>query len=194
MLIRKVGRIGRPVAGIVLSSLIALATTVAIHASPPNASAVNGKGRLTLDLLLDWETVATPQISPDGSQVVYARRWTDKLNDKFETDLWIVNVDGSKNRFLVKGGSPRWSPDGKRLLYLAPGQPSGTQIWVRWMDSGEDTQLTRLERAATGVDWSPDGKKIAFSMNVPSRPAFTVRLPQRPNGAKWVDEIGRAHV
>jgi dipeptidyl aminopeptidase/acylaminoacyl peptidase len=150
-------------------------------------AAAKGKGKLTVDLLLDWESVATPQISPDGAQVVYTRTWTDKVNDRFENDIWIINADGTKNRFLVKGSSPRWSPDGKRLIYTAPGQPSGNQIWMKWMDSGDETQLTRLERAASNIAWSPDGKRIAFNMTAPSKPAFTITLPSRPQGAKWIE-------
>jgi dipeptidyl aminopeptidase/acylaminoacyl peptidase len=170
-----------------ISFSLILAVAAAASISLTARVSANGKGKLTLELLLDWETVASPQISPDGSQVVYTRRWTDKVNDKFETDVWIMNSDGSKNRFLVKGSSPEWSPDGKRIVYMAPGQPNGNQIWVKWMDTAEETQLTRLERGASNLAWSPDGKRIAFSMNVPSKPAFTVRLPARPTGAKWID-------
>ncbi|HVG21167.1 MAG TPA: S9 family peptidase [Blastocatellia bacterium] len=147
----------------------------------------NGRGKLTLDLYLDWEYVSSPQISPDGSQVVYARRWTDKVNDKFDSDIWIMNADGTKNRFIVKGSSPQWSPDGRRIAYLASGQPTGTQIFVRWMDTGEETQLTRLERPPSNIEWSPDGKRIAFNMSMPSKPPFTIKMPARPTGAKWVD-------
>ena len=147
----------------------------------------NDNKKLTLDLYLDWEYVQSPQISPDGNQVLYSRRWTDKINDKFETDIWIANADGSRNRFLLKGSSPQWSPDGKRIAYIAPGQPSGPQIWVKWLDSAEETQLTRLERAPSNIAWSPDGRRIAFNMNVPSKPDFTVKMPTRPSGAKWID-------
>jgi len=147
----------------------------------------NNRDRLTIDLFLDWEYVASPQISPDGAQIVYTRRWADKVNDRFESDVWIMNSDGSKNRFLVKGGSPQWSPDGKRIAYVAPGQPSGAQIWAKWMDTGEETQLTRLERGPSNIQWSPDGKRIAFNMVVPATPSFTVKLPARPAGAKWID-------
>ena len=164
-----------------------LLTAFALVAALTANSWANGKGKLTLDLYLDWEYVAAPQISSDGSQIVYTRRWTDKVNDKFESDVWIINSDGSKNRFLVKGASAQWSPDGKRIAYIAPGQPAGPQIWVKWMDSGEETQLTRLERAPANIGWSPDGKRIAFNMSVPSKPDFTVKLPARPNGAKWIE-------
>jgi dipeptidyl aminopeptidase/acylaminoacyl peptidase len=176
----------RNVSAVISLSLILAVASAACVSLTARVSA-NGKGKLTIDLLLDWETVASPQISPDGAQIVYARRWTDKVNDKFENDIWIMNSDGSKNRFLVKGSSPEWSLDGKRIVYMAPGQPSGNQIWVKWMDTAEETQLTRLESGASNLAWSPDGKRIAFSMNVPSKPGFTVRLPARPAGAKWID-------
>lgn len=144
--------------------------------------------KLTLDLFLDWEYVLNPQISPDGMQIIYTRRWTDKINDKFENEIWIMNADGSRNRYLMKGSSPVWSPDGKRIAYLAPGQPQGTQIFVKWIDiNDEGTQLTRLERTPSNIAWSPDGKKIAFNMLVPAKPAMSPKLPPRPAGAKWVE-------
>src|SRR5215210_7219062 len=147
----------------------------------------NGRNRLTLDLLLDWESVASPQLSPDGSQIIYTRRWTDKVNDRFESEVWIMNADGSKNRSLVKGSSPQWSPDGRRLAYVAMGQPSGAQIFVKWMDTGEETQLTRLERSPSNLKWSPDGKHIAFNMLVPAKAELRIKMPEKPDGAKWVD-------
>ncbi|MFP5263104.1 MAG: prolyl oligopeptidase family serine peptidase [Blastocatellia bacterium] len=162
-------------------------TSLALVVALSAGAWANGRGKITLDLYLDWEYVSSPQISPDGTQVVYARRWTDKVNDKFDNDIWVMNSDGTKNRFIVKGSSPQWSPDGKRIAYLAAGQPSGTQIFVRWMDTGEETQLTRLERSPSNIEWSPDGKRIAFNMSMPSKPAFSIKMPQRPAGAKWVD-------
>jgi dipeptidyl aminopeptidase/acylaminoacyl peptidase len=55
------------------------------------------------------------------------------------------------------------------------------------METGEETQLTRLERGPSNIQWSPDGKRIAFTMAVPASQKFTVRMPSRPAGAKWVE-------
>ena len=151
------------------------------------AQAQNPK-KLTLDLFLDWEYALNPQISPDGTQIVYTRRWTDKINDRYENEVWIINADGSRNRFLMKGSSPAWSPDGKRIAYVAPGQPTGAQIFVKWMDAADaGTQLTTLERSPSNLVWSPDGKRIAFNMLVPAKNALRVTMPPRPEGAKWVE-------
>ena len=81
--------------------------------------------RLTLDLYLEYETVSDPQISPDGAQIIYTRGWVDKQNDRRESSLWIMNADGSKNRFLVRGSNARWSPTGDRIAYTAQGEPRG---------------------------------------------------------------------
>jgi dipeptidyl aminopeptidase/acylaminoacyl peptidase len=152
------------------------------------AASAAEKNRLGVELFIDWEYVLSPQVSPDGSQIVYTRRWTDKVNDRYENEIWIVNADGSRNRFLVKGSQPSWSPDGKRLAYVAQGQPTGAQIFVKWMDTPDaGTQLTFLERAPANLEWSPDGKRIAFNMLVPAKNSFKVNMPARPEGAKWVE-------
>ena len=164
-----------------------LAAGLLLVAFPQSTTAQVAKSdRLTLDVFLDMESVSDPQISPDGKKIVYTRRWVDKMNDSRESALWIMNPDGSRNRYLVDGSSPRWSPDGTRIAYLARGEPKGTQIFVRWMDDeGAVTQITRVEERPSSVRWSPDAKSIAFTMIVPTRDRWSVKLPPRPDSAKW---------
>ena len=83
-----------------------------------SAEAQDPDNRLTLDLYLEYESVSDPRLSPDGQQVIYSRQWIDKVNDRRESSLWIMDVDGSRNRFLVEGSGARWSPSGtaSRLL------------------------------------------------------------------------------
>ncbi|MBV9924448.1 MAG: S9 family peptidase [Acidobacteria bacterium] len=166
---------------------IALCAVALVFVLGPEAWAQSPKGRLSVDLFLDWEMVASPQVSPDGRQVVYTRRWTDKVNDKYEDEVWVMDADGGRNRFLVKGAQAVWAPDSRRVAYVAPGQPAGSQIFVRWIDAPGETQLTRLERSPSNLEWSPDGGHIAFNMLVPGTPGLSVKMPARPAGAKWVD-------
>src|SRR3990172_656726 len=128
---------------------------------PLGAAAQERNDRLTLDLYLEWEQVSDPQVSPDGSQIVFTRRWVDKLNDSWESSLWIMNADGSRLRKLTDGSSPRWSPDGTRLAYLQQGDPRGSQIFVRWMDAeGATTQITRVEKAPGGLPAHRDQARL----------------------------------
>lgn len=144
--------------------------------------------KLTLDQYLEWETVQGPRLSPDGKQVIYTRRWIDKINDRWESSLWMMNIDGSKNRALTAGSDVEWSPDGTRIAYITRGEPNGSQIFVRWMDAeGSISQITRLTQAPSNLQWSPDSKSIAFNMLVPKKEVWNIPMPAAPPGAKWTE-------
>ena len=136
------------------------------------------------------EYASDPQISPDGSSIVYVRNFMDIMTDRRRSNLWRINVDGAEHRPLTTGNqndrSPLWSPDGKRLLYLASDEGS-TQMYVRWMDTGQTAKLTNLTQGPDDLSWSPDGKWIAFSMWVPADERPFVTMPAKPRGAKWAD-------
>ena len=164
----------------VFTCLVSLA--VAIAAAQETRSAT----RLTTDHYLDFERVSNAQISPDGVHIVYTRGQVNKIDDRWESALWIMNADGSQNRFLTKGSNPRWSSDGKRILYVADGEPRGSQIFVRWIGTdGAATQVTRATSKLGDARWSPDGKFIAFSMFVPEKNTWKISMPASPEGAKW---------
>lgn len=146
-----------------------------------------GEGRLTAAHILDWERVTDPRISPDGAHVVYTRSMVNKVKDVWESELWLVEADGSRNRFLAKGASPRWSPDGTRVAYLADGEPEGKQVFVRWMDAeGATSQVTRVSGTPRDLHWSPESERIAFTMVVPDKETWELTsMPQAPEGAEW---------
>ncbi len=169
---------------IALSSLAALLAATPLLAQPAATTA----NRLSLTDYLDWEDVSDPALSPDGRQIIYTRRWVDKLNDKRESSVWIMNADGTKNRFLVKGADAKWSPDGSRIAFVAPGEPGGSQLWVRYMDAeGATTQITRLTESPSDIEWSPDGSTIAFGMLVRGNDTWRINMPAAPRGAKWTE-------
>ena len=175
-------------AAVLLVGLFLARADVPVAQSAQDGARAAKTDRLTLDLYLDMETVSEPQISPDGSQIVYTRGWIDKVNDKRESALWIMNADGSRNRFLTKGSGARWSPSGDRIAFTTQGEPKGTQVFVRWMDAeGATSQVTRVEQAPSAVAWSPDGKQLAFSMLVEERNTWPIKMPKAPAGAKWTE-------
>src|SRR5690349_3313190 len=144
--------------------------------------------RVSLERYLDWEEVSAPQFSPNGTQIAFGRRWVDKMNDRWESSIWIANADGSRPRQLVQGSDVKWSPDGSRIAYIARGEPTGSQIFVRWMDAeGATTQISRLTESPSNIEWSPDGKWIAFTANVASRETWRIAMPTPPRGAKWTE-------
>src|SRR5439155_1409162 len=103
---------------------------------------------LTVAHYLDWEQASEPQISPDGAQIVYTRRRVNKLEDKWESALWIMNADGSHQRFLVKGSGARWAEGGTR----------GTLTAGHWyVGAGFDGLSGRV-----GYDWTPVATPLVF--------------------------------
>jgi dipeptidyl aminopeptidase/acylaminoacyl peptidase len=150
------------------------------------AQETHAPDRLTTDRYFDLERISNPQISPDGAHIVYTRQQANRLEDRWESALWIMNADGSHNRFLAKGASPRWSVDGKRILYIADGEPRGSQIFVRWIDTdGAATQVTHATDKVGDARWSPDGTWIAFTMFVPDKVKWDIGMPAAPQGAHW---------
>ncbi len=145
------------------------------------------RGKLQLDHFYDMISMSGPRISPDGSEIVYTRGWVDKVNDRRRNELYIMNADGSRNRLFATGSSPVWSPDGSRIAYTSQGEPSGSQIFVRYRDLEGSTQITRVERSPSNIRWSPCGNYLAFNMMVPHRESWPIQMPSRPDGARWTE-------
>lgn len=167
-----------------LLTLFYLLVTVSLIAQPSTKPVLE-----PIDVF-DIEYVSDPQISPDGQKIIYVRNFKDIMTDGNRSNLWMVNFDGSGNLPLTSGNrndfSPRWSPDGKKLLYLSSAGGS-VQMYLRWLDSGAEAKLTNLTQSPRNVQWSPDGKWIAFTMDVPFDAKPPISMPRKPEGAKWVD-------
>jgi len=146
-------------------------------------------GTLDKETFMNMESVAGPAISPDGKQIVFTRSWIDKVKDERVSNLWIVDVDGTRVRELTSGNwrdsQPVWSPDGKRIAFMSD-RDGTNQLHVLWVDTREVAQLTHLEQAPSAINWSPDGRWIAFNAFEPDNdPILAVKLPERPRNAQW---------
>ncbi len=142
--------------------------------------------------LFALEAASDPQISPDGREIAYVRVSEDIMTDKARTVIWLVDVASGAQRPLdgvIGESGPVWSPDGKRLAYMAPGPDGRGQIHVRWMESGQSAVLAVLPEHVGALAWSPDGRQIVFGMHVPSPAPSLGAAPKKPEGAKWADPL-----
>ncbi|MCG8469685.1 MAG: S9 family peptidase [Gemmatimonadetes bacterium] len=171
------------------ASLFAVLALGLVHA-PSVAQAGAESGPLQVEDLFELEIAADPQISPDGRSVVYVRQRADVMTDRRFSNLWIVGTDGTGHRPLTTGdfsdASPRWSPDGTRLLFVSD-RTGDAQIHVRWMDTGETSVVTNITEPPSSPRWSPDGSMIAFGKLVPVDAPAISGMPTPPEGAEWAE-------
>jgi dipeptidyl aminopeptidase/acylaminoacyl peptidase len=157
----------------------------------PAVSRASAQGHklLTDETFMEMESVRSPMISPDGRHILFSRGWVDKMQDRSRSNLWIVDVEGTRVRELTHGdwsdSSPVWSPGGKKIAFLSD-RDGTTQIHVMWLDTREVAQLTHVDRAPSGLRWSPDGKMLVFTSFEPdTKPILPVKMVKKPKGAKW---------
>ncbi|HNN56756.1 MAG TPA: S9 family peptidase, partial [Novosphingobium sp.] len=92
--------------------------------APLHAEEVPARSFATADVFA-IQQAADPQISPDGTRIVYTRLTGDIMTDSDRASLWLVDVASGEQQPLLPDGArqPRWSPDGKRIAYV--GKDSG---------------------------------------------------------------------
>ncbi|MCG6116580.1 MAG: S9 family peptidase [Aquimonas sp.] len=172
-------RLGAAVFGGILG--LALALPVCVRAAEPLPP-------LMPPDIFDLEWASQPELSPDGRRIVYQRNHFDRVNDRRRSHLWMLDIERGTHLPLTTGrsgdGSAVWSPDSTRVAWVSAREGS-SQIWVRHVDTPHKAQLTQLERNPSGLSWSPDGRWIAFTQQVPKPTRSLARLPDKPKGASW---------
>lgn len=129
-------------------------------------------------------SLSDPQVSPDGRQiavVVSAPVWkTDKATHEIDLIEVATGARRALTRYRTDVSSPRWSPDGARLAFIAmdttPAAPppdgkssaaadageKHEQVFVLPMDGGDAQRITDAPEDVVSFSWSPDGKTIAY--------------------------------
>jgi len=134
------------------------------------ASVYAQKRSITEKDLFDFVWIGDPQSSPDGMRVAFVRVTVNEKKEGYNTSIWSVPVAGGEEPHqLTKGdhdSAPRWSPDGKYMLFLRAtekdGKPEPPQLSILSMAGGDSFAFTDLPKGASNPVWAPDGKTIAF--------------------------------
>ena len=131
-------------------------------------------GHMTPEALLAFGRLSDPQVSPDGSKVLYGVSYTSANENRSVRNLFICNLDGSDNQQLTKSGksisNARWSSDGKNIAFIM-----GGQIWTAGITCKNGTwslrkprQISEIPNGVGEFKISPDQKKIMYVSSVKS--------------------------
>jgi dipeptidyl aminopeptidase/acylaminoacyl peptidase len=124
--------------------------------------------------LLAMQRLSDPQVSPDGRRVAFVVRTTDLEENRGRTDLWLLELAadgtaaGEPRRLTSDPASdhtPRWSPDGASLFFLSS-RSGSSQVWRLPLAGGEAVRVTDLPLDAANLVVSPDGRRLAFTLEV----------------------------
>src|SRR5262249_31350134 len=105
-----------------LVGLVCLATAMAAFAQTQKRS-------ITEKDIFQFNWIGDPQISPDGSRVAFVKVTVNEKKDGYDIAIWSVSMHGTEQPRRMTDGkhdsSPRWSPDGKWLLFVRAPEPAG---------------------------------------------------------------------
>lgn len=134
---------------------------------------------MTPEVLWSFGRISNPAISPDGSKAVYGVTYFNKEEDRSYTDLYLMNLADGKITQITNTdyneSDANWTPDGKRISYLAKGQ-----LWEMNPDGSGAKQITQIEGGINGYLYAPDGSKIAYYKDIKMEPTVQDMHPDLP--------------
>lgn len=149
--------------GLVAASMLALTAAPGMAQTSSHPFSVH-------DLVM-MDRVSDPQLSADGSHVVFAVRSTDYDANKGVTSVWLLDLTkaGATPRRVtapeLNASSARFSPDGK-IIYFRAAEAGVSQLWRISTSGGAATQITHLPIDLDNYRISPDGRSLLFSAQV----------------------------
>jgi dipeptidyl aminopeptidase/acylaminoacyl peptidase len=136
------------------------------------AASATEKQPFTVRDMVNLERISSPTLSPDGRKAVFAVRQTDLAANKGKTGLWLEDLfarDAAPPvRFTAEDmnvNSPSFSPDGKTVYFLST-KSGSMQLWAQALGTTTAVQVSDLGLDIGSYKISPNGKKIAFSLEV----------------------------
>jgi len=99
-----------------------------------------------------------PAVSKDGNKIAY--QLTNPLNNS-RFSIWTIDRDGRQPTELGEGMSPKYSQDGKKLVFVQVDNVGEEQVWIMDSAGGNRVQITNSYRNIQPV-WHPNGRKIVF--------------------------------
>ncbi len=125
-------------------------------------------GVMTPEVLLSLGRLSDPQLSPDGSKILYGVSYQSIENNNSLRNLFICNPDGSGREQLTREGksinNARWSKDGKGIFFV-----QGGQLYKAPYKGGKLGKKVKLSDVPNGIGEfkiSPDEAQIIYTSTI----------------------------
>lgn len=139
--------------------------------------------KVTPELLWKFGRLGEFDVSPDGKQVVYSVTRYSIAENKGFSDLFIISIEGGEAKHLTtfEGNeyNPRWSPDGKKIGFIAT-ESGSPQLWEINVDGTYPKQISNIPDGINSFEYSPDGNKIYYTKDVQVKTTVKDIYPDLP--------------
>jgi dipeptidyl aminopeptidase/acylaminoacyl peptidase len=146
-------------------------------------------GRMTPEILWAFGRIGSIEISPDGAQVLYPVTYYSVKENKSNTELFVMNADGSEKRQITETaageGAAKWMKDGKHIAFLSS-ESGSRQLWIMKADGSRRRQITDREGGISDFLFSPDEKRLLFVADVKTRETVTDLHPDLPEAQAYI--------
>jgi len=149
----------------------ALVAALAIAIGSQSSGRAASGRPMAIDDLITAIRVSDPQLSPDGTRVLFVRTTTDGKTGERNADIWSVAADGASGAKELIGGessenTPRYSPDGRRIAFISS-RDGAPQVYVADANGGGARKVTNLSMGVQPpLVFSGDGSRVAFVSDV----------------------------
>lgn len=118
--------------------------------------------------LLDIVELSDPRVAPTGRTIAFVATTPDLEANAYRSGVWVAGVDEEFPPCPFTDGdererTPRWSPDGEWLAYVAHPEDTGCRLRVAAVDGDAVYELLEWPEDIDDLVWTPDGDRLVFT-------------------------------
>ena len=126
-------------------------------------------GRLSPEVLWSMGRIGEVSVSPDKATVIYTVKYFSIKENKGNSEIYSMKMDGSDVKQLTKTAASEnsicWSPDGKKIAFMCA-ENGVQQIFEMNPDGSDRKQISKEDSDIEGFKYAPDAKNILYVKEV----------------------------